>query len=92
MFAIANHTISRAKNRPGQIRRPNPKVRSGSGADVSGSRKRSGRNFDGSGYVAGSCRIALNYQMRVVRALERGEEDVWAYHIFAKTIDPAGMK
>jgi hypothetical protein len=67
IFAIANHSMSRAKNRPGQTRRPNPNMRSdcGSGADVAGSKKRSGLNFNGSGYVAGSCRIALNYHMRV---------------------------
>jgi hypothetical protein len=60
MLAIADHNMSRAKNWPGQIRRPNPKVTFGSGADVTGSRKRSGRNLDGSGYVAGSCVIALD--------------------------------
>jgi hypothetical protein len=67
MFAIANHSMSRAKNRPGQTRRPNPNSRSecGSSVDVTGSKKRSGLNFIGSGYVAGSWRIALNYQMSV---------------------------
>ena len=63
MFAIANHSMSRAKNRPGQTRRPNPNMRSDC-ADVTGSKKRSGLNVNGSGYVAGSWRIALNYQMR----------------------------
>lgn len=62
MFAIAIHNMSRAKKRPGQLRRPNPHtVLSGSiDAGVAGSeRKRSGLNLNGSGYVAGSCRIAL---------------------------------
>ena len=75
MFAIANHTMSCAKKRPGQIRRPNPNARSGSGGDVTGSRKRSGLNFSGSGYVSGSCRIALNYQTRVV-SIKRGKENI----------------
>jgi hypothetical protein len=61
MFAIADHIMSRAKKRPGQIRRPNPKAKSE--GDVTGSRKRSGLNFNGSGYVAGSCMIALDRQI-----------------------------
>jgi hypothetical protein len=55
MFAIADHNMSRAKKRPGQIRRPNPNMSSGGGsADVTGSRKRSGLNLDGSGSLGTS--------------------------------------
>jgi hypothetical protein len=59
ILAIPTHSTSRAKKRPGQIRRPYPNAASGSGSGVTGSKKRSGLNLDGSGYVMGSCIIAL---------------------------------
>jgi hypothetical protein len=78
MFAIANHSMSDAKNWPEQTRRPNPNTTSGSGnsADVAGSKKRSGLNFNGSGYVAESCRIALqlpNARLRNILPLKSDE-------------------
>jgi hypothetical protein len=29
---------------------------------------------------------------RGILSFKKGEEDVWTYHMFAKTSDPAGMK
>lgn len=56
--ATVIHIDERAMNRPGHIRRPNPKPTSGS--FTLRSRKRSGWNRRGSGNTVSSCSTALN--------------------------------
>ena len=57
--ATVIHIDERAMNRPGHIRRPNPKP--ASGRFTLGSRNRSGRNRSGSGNTDSSCSTALSY-------------------------------
>lgn len=73
ILAMANHVLESAKNRPGQIRRPNPNTRElGSSGlyefsgwtlpfpgDVATERNRSGLNISGSGKYFSSRIIAL---------------------------------
>lgn len=73
---------------PGQMRLPYPnaEVNSGSSRNVpSGLRKRSGLKISGSGYMAGSRKIALG--KLELRASTTGSET--AYHVFPITIAPA---
>jgi hypothetical protein len=56
------HIDERAMNRPGHIRRPNPKPTSG--GFTLRSRKRSGQNRKGSGKTVSSCSTALKNQLR----------------------------
>jgi hypothetical protein len=63
--ATAIHIDERAMNRPGHIRRPNPKPTSGN--FTLRSRKRSGWNRRGSGKAVSSCRTALNKHHRSAR-------------------------
>ena len=55
--ATVIHIDERAMNRPGHIRRPNPKLTSGN--FILRSRKRSGWNRKGSGKTVSSCSTAL---------------------------------
>ena len=74
---------------PGQTRLPNPnaEVNTGSSRKLpSALMNRSGLKVSGSGYMAGSCKIAL----QVIEAELKGKQES-SYHEFPITIAPRSM-
>ena len=79
-------TVEPTRWRPGQILLPTPNANDSTGSSrtiPSLLRNRSGLNSSGSGYLSGSCSIALKVsQIKIHIDIQR------TYHAFATTIDP----
>ena len=88
--AATINTVISAKCLPGQIRLPYPNVdeiTESSRNLPSLSKNRSGLKASGSGYMAGSCKIALE----PVNATHHGQLTQLSHHEFGSTIAPDGV-